>query len=254
MKTRDYSIFKDIDGNRKINTSHVDKLAEAIDRKNLLQYIPILCNEYMEVIDGQHRLSAAVKLGLEVHYEKVPGLRIEDVMQLNTNSKSWTLSDFIDSWIVLEKPDYQILKSFIQKYSINPSVAAQMLQGYSGMRFSGSISKLIKGGSFKVASQDFAEKIAEQMMKLRKYSADNLDPMKDRELISAIMRLNANRKFDFERLIAKIKLHDLTIEKRPSEKYYILHIEELYNFRNSIHQDLYKSTYEATIARPFKRG
>lgn len=245
-KTTNYEIFKDIHGNRKINKGHVSKLVEAIERKNLLEYFPILCNEDMEVIDGQHRLSAAMRLQTTIWYAIVPGLQIEDVMSINTNSKSWTMMDFINSWIVLDKPDYQVLLTYLETYKMNPSVAASILSGYTKFKSSGSdISKSIKSGDFKVASLHYAEKIATQLQALSKYTDDNLNPMKDREFIGCMMRLNANKHFDFDYLMSKLKLHDLSIEKRPSEKYYIILMEELYNFNNKKRKvELYVSSYE----------
>lgn len=248
MKTTDYGIFKDINGNRKINKGHVNKLVQAIDRKNLLDYFPILTNEHMEVIDGQHRLTAAMSLQVPISFEVVEGLRIEDVMSINTNSKSWSMMDFINSWIVLEKPDYQVLLDYIEKYGMNPTTAAGILSGYgkfkSGVGFN--ISALIKSGDFKVASLSYAEKIGDQLLKLKKYT--DFDPGKDREFIAAIMRLNTNKSYDPDHFLSKLKLHDLTIEKRPSEKYYIILIEELYNFRNSVKTtELYVSSYEGSL-------
>lgn len=247
--TTDYGIFKNIDGNRKVNKSHVSRLVQTIERKNLLEYFPILCNEDMEVIDGQHRLSAAIQLKLSVPYAKVNGLRIEDVMEINTNSKSWTMIDFINSWIALGHSDYMILKNFIETHNINPSTSAAMLAGFQSFTGGSVQSKKVRDGSFKVASLSYAEKIASQLHDLKKYCSENMSPFKDREFICALMRLNTNEDFDFERFLAKLKLHDLTIEKRANEKYYILEIEELYNFRNSIIQDLYKSSYEHSIVR-----
>lgn len=248
-KTRDYRIFKDISGNRKINKGHVNSLVQAIERKNLLEYFPVLCNEHMEVIDGQHRLSAAIQLGIEVPYAVVNGLRLEDVMEINTNSAGWKITDFIDSHIVTGKQDYVILKSFMERYGFNPTTAGSILVGFYNMRHGGSIGALIKSGEFKVASISYAEKIAGQLQKLGFYSDDNLNPMKDRELIMALMRLNANPDFSFDRLYSKMELHaGCRLEKRPSEKYYIIHIEELYNFKTSKSMvELYKSSYEHTL-------
>jgi hypothetical protein len=245
MKTTDYTMFRTINGNRKPNESHVSRLSRAIERKNLLPYYPILCNENMEIIDGQHRLAAAMRLGYEVHYEKIKGLRIEDVMEINTNSKSWTIRDFINSWIVLDKPDYRILRNFMEQYGLSPTIAATMLRGYSNMRGGGDTSKFIKSGDFKVASESFADTIARQIVALKECAEFN--PVVDRELIGALMRLSSNDAFEFPRLISKLKLHNLKLQKRPSEKYYILHIEELYNHHNSNITELYKSTYDATV-------
>jgi hypothetical protein len=38
--TKDFAIFKNITGNRQISPVHVEGLAAAIERKNLLEYFP----------------------------------------------------------------------------------------------------------------------------------------------------------------------------------------------------------------------
>lgn len=247
MKTRDYTIFKSINGNRKVNNNHVLRLSRAIERKNLLPYYPVLVNEGMEVIDGQHRLAAAIRLGYEVNYEKIRGLRIEDVMEINTNSKSWSINDFISSWIVLDKPDYRTLRDFVERYDINPTMAGVLLRGYGNIKGGGDMSRLIKSGDFKVASESQANTIATQLTELKQYAEFNV--LSDRELAAALIKLSHNGTFDFNRLISKLKLHSLKLEKRVNEKYYLLHIEELYNFHNSLITDLYKSTYELSAAK-----
>lgn len=249
MKTSRYEIFKDINGNRRVNSGHVNKLCEAIERRNLLPYFPVLVNEKYEVIDGQHRLAAAIKLNTDIHYEIVPGLAIEDVMQINISSKSWAIGDFIDSWIVLGKSDYMVLRRYIDKYGINPTVAAGILQGYMKFRTCFKISDVIKRGDFKVVSEEYAIKIAEQLTQLKRYTED-FNPTKDREFVAALMRLNANSEFKFDHLCNKLKYADQKIIKRDSEKYYVILLEELYNYHNSKNfTELYKSSYERDHAR-----
>lgn len=244
MKTSDYGIFRSIDGNRKINKGHVLRLAEAIERKNLLQYFPVLLNEDMEIIDGQHRLNAAMKLGYDVHYEVVPGLALKDVMSINTNSKSWTLVDFIDSYIELEKPDYTVLRDFMEYYHMGATLSAALLSGFASLRGGWNMSMAIREGNFKVGSLHQAETIANQVMELQKYSTFPLS--RDREFILALLKLNKNKSYDFGRLVAKLKMSGDKIEKRPSDKYYLIHIEELYNWGMSKNKtELYASSQSA---------
>lgn len=245
MKTNQYTIFRNINGNRKVNNNHVTRLVKAIERKNLLPYYPVLCNEHMEVIDGQHRLAAAMRLGYEIHYENIPGLRIEDVMEINTNSKGWSVNDFINSWIVLDKPDYRVLRDFISRYGIGATTSAAMLRGFSSMVGGGKIASVIKTGDFKVASEKLANTVATWLTSLKPYAEANV--MSDRPLILALMRLYSNPGFNFDRLVTKLKRHGRKLERRASDKYYVLHIEELYNFHSSISIELYKSTYDNQI-------
>ena len=53
-ETNDYEIFKILKGNRDINQNHVNKLVQSITEKDLR--IPIVVDNNMYVMDGQHRL------------------------------------------------------------------------------------------------------------------------------------------------------------------------------------------------------
>lgn len=247
MKTKDYSIFKDIRGNRKVDAGHVKRLAEAIERRNLLEFYPILLNERYEVVDGQHRLTAAIQLGIEVPYEVVAGLQLEDVMAINTNSKSWTLRDFIDSYITLGNEDYVELLAFCNAYQMSPIMAGSLLYGFSHLH-SGGTSKMIKQGEFKVRNRNVAKKIAEQANRLEKYCKD-VTPRQDRYLLEALVRVNNVPEFDFERLIAKLEIHEqLKIEKRGDVKYYVLQLEEIYNHNAKKDRvELYAASQKHTV-------
>lgn len=247
MQTTDYSIFRNIDGNRQVHQGHVDRLVEAIERQNLLPYFPVLLNENMEVIDGQHRLVAAARLGLPVHYEIVDGLRLQDVMSINTHSKGWSMTDFIDSYIELGYKDYEVLKDFTKRTGIGASLGAGLLMGWSslggsgGSNGGGATSRSVKEGRFHVGSYERADRIANQAIELSKYA--DFETRRDRRLITALLQLNNNKDFDFERLRAKIRLHNLRLERRPTSKYYLLHIEELYNWKSSTGKvELYASS------------
>lgn len=235
MTTKEYNKFKTILGNRTIVPAHVEGLCAAIERKNLLEYYPILINEKMEVIDGQHRLMAAAKLNLEVTYKVVNGLKLEDVMSVNTSSRSWSIMNFIDCYIQLDSPDYLRLKEFMDEHDLSPGIAAGLLQGfgYGG----GHISNVIKSGKFAVNTPDKAEKIANQLNQLKKHSVYQLKS--DRTFIKALWEVNDVKDFDFKRLIAKIEQSSAVLEKQHTLQQYLLQIEELYNFNAKIYVGIY---------------
>ena len=52
-ETRDYKAFSFITGNRNINKSHLEKLRKSM--MEMLIPIPIVVNEKLQIIDGQHR-------------------------------------------------------------------------------------------------------------------------------------------------------------------------------------------------------
>lgn len=123
LKTNDYSLFKSIMANREIDEKHVNRLAKSIARKNLLYIRPLIVNEKMQIIDGQHRLAAAKQIKATVHYIKVDGLTKSDISVINTAQKNWTRSDFINFYAMDGNAAYKQLAAFIDKYYwLSPSV------------------------------------------------------------------------------------------------------------------------------------
>jgi len=115
--TKDYSIFKQLEGNRQIYKNHVNKLVKAIkENPTLLRYVPILVNEELEVIDGQHRLEAAKKAKAEVYFYIEPDLKLSDTQVLNANQKSWGVMDYAKSFASLNNVDYLVYIEFRQQY------------------------------------------------------------------------------------------------------------------------------------------
>jgi len=68
FQEKNLSRFRFSAENRPINERHLTRLVSAIKEKNLLQDFPILVSYDMVIIDGQHRLLAAQKLGLPIFY------------------------------------------------------------------------------------------------------------------------------------------------------------------------------------------
>lgn len=135
-KTKDYDSFKFIMSNREIDQHHVKRLTRSIQRKNLLFIRPLIVNDKMFVIDGQHRLAAAKVLKADVYYVKVPGLQKADIAVLNTAQKNWTRTDFINFYATEGNENYKQLAAFIDKYYwLSPSAIIKIASGDpSGLR------------------------------------------------------------------------------------------------------------------------
>jgi hypothetical protein len=107
LSTTDYPIFKTITGNRAINKEHIEKIATSIQEKNLLPVRPIVVNDKMEVIDGQHRLAAAELIKVPIYYVVANGLDYEDIASLNSASKNWTTADYVRMYDLQGYPEYK---------------------------------------------------------------------------------------------------------------------------------------------------
>src|SRR5580693_9488423 len=95
-KTKNYELFLKHDSNRELVENNVTKIMKSIETRNLLEFRPILVNEKMQIIDGQHRLEAAKRLGIEVYYQIMKKPPAETMLLLNTNQKRWTTNDYLN--------------------------------------------------------------------------------------------------------------------------------------------------------------
>lgn len=247
-KTDDYTIFKNILGNRSVSNSHVSHLASAIKRKNLLEYYPLLLNDNMEVIDGQHRLLAASGVGVPVYYSVVPGLKLEDVMSINTHSKKWGAQDFVDSYIQLGNHHYEVLNNFAKNHGLSIGSSALMLSGRvtsANIRGGGRLGDDIRSGKFEVMAQVQAERLARALDDIQPFS--NFPVKVDRNFIQALRLLDRNPVFDMEKLMSKLQIHDRKIERRVNPRYYLLQLEDIYNFKSSNRVELYASSQSNSV-------
>lgn len=129
--TNDYSIFKTVKGNRKIYPKHVANLMSSILKKNMLAENPILVNESMEIIDGQHRLQAAKGLSIPIYYLILDAGKLAEVQQLNSYTRTWMTQDYLDSYISTGSPKYIELKEFLNEYGFSIEAGFNLLFGDS---------------------------------------------------------------------------------------------------------------------------
>ena len=133
-KTLDYSMFKKHPRNRPIDEANIRKIMHSIGRENLLKRRPIEVNENFEVMDGQHRLEVANRLGLEVYYEIKEDMLAHHICLLNDNQKGWNKDDYLHYQASGGNENYIQLQSFINhhKFPLTRALIALGLGGGGG--------------------------------------------------------------------------------------------------------------------------
>lgn len=93
--------------NRPISDKKVARLVKAIRKRNLLRDYPILVDRELNVIDGQHRLSAAKALGVPVYYRFAQeSTTVADVALANQNTSTWSWSDYLAYFVSQNHVEY----------------------------------------------------------------------------------------------------------------------------------------------------
>lgn len=231
--TDDYGKFKFIKGNRKIIESHVNSLMRAMKKNDL--FTPIVVNDKLEVLDGQHRLEARKRLGFIVPYITVRDVGLEHIQELNCNQKGWVVNDYTDSYIELGKKDYEVYKWFRQKFGFSHSVSLTLLcDEYDNYSTSGvdnakhrSLSAEFKQGDFKVGNLEKAKATAEAILKFKvHYKGVNR-----RAFVAAMLFLLTRKNFDIDYFYKKLENNPIYIKDVITADNYVDQIEELYNYK-----------------------
>lgn len=223
METRNYELFKSMQGNREINPLHVKRLTASMSENYL--FSPLIVNEKMEIIDGQHRLAAASSLSLPIYYIVIEGYGLREVQILNVNSKTWKIDDFLSGYCDMNIEDYKRYKWFLEKYKFGHNVTMAMLLGLRER--SNEAGKVFNQGEFKIESLEKAVDFAEKIYRIEPY----FEEFKRREFIFSIMSLMNNPEFNFDEFLRKLSLQPTKLKVGATYKQYKDMIEEIYNHK-----------------------
>ena len=224
QKTNNYNQFKFIDTNRELYHPHVENLVKSIGRRNLLRYIPILVDKNMKVLDGQHRLMAAKKLGVDVHYLVIDDLTMEDIILLNVNHRRWGTVDYLNYYLKQGLKDYQILADFSKKHGVSPRLSMIVLSSGYG---SDSSYAVFKSGLFKVIDLEKAEDVISKLFAIRRFM--EVTSLNDRELVQATRTIV--KKGYFAQLIENIQESGVKVVRSNSTREYLRQFELFLNRR-----------------------
>jgi hypothetical protein len=224
-KTTDYASFKTVKGNRLLNQEHYKHLLSAVNRKNLLSLNPIIVNEEMQVIDGQHRLEVAKALNVPVYYVVGDDLDIEDVIMFNTAVKGWKIDDYAQTFVQLGYEDYIKLAQFKNKWHISTSNSIAILSSET-KRIKEAGYKKFKQGQFEIVDYDWANEFARRLHDVVPFTSENT--WKDREFIQALS-LIYDKGVDHDTLVDRLQRYGQPMYRRATMTEYLRLFEDIYN-------------------------
>lgn len=220
-KTKEYDKFYLIEGNRNVKEKHVERLVKSMTEEQCMA--PIQVNDKMEIIDGQHRFQACMRLKLPVYYYIVKGANLQTVQRLNSNTDNWKTDDYVKSYEELGINDYKIYREFAQAYGLSHRINVLLLSGDMGNEMA---SEKFNSGQFRIKNMDEAARIAGIITQTGEYYPG----YKRRNWAYAILACMKNKKFDIKRFLHKCALQRKKLVDCGNTEGYIEVIEEVYNY------------------------
>lgn len=221
LKTDDYKIFKDVSSNRDIDRLHVRKLIRSIREKNLLALNPIIVNEKMEVLDGQHRLEAAKQLKVEIYYVVSNEIHHDDISKLNSNKKNWALMDYINYFTVKGVKEFKELSRLINEFpDYPPSFLIAVVSGDGSKQ-----RQNILNGHLEMDGLSEARTILGYIADFAKY----FDCCNNSRFLEAVLFLCNTGLYDHEVMMSKLQKNPGALIPCANKKQYIKLLQDIYN-------------------------
>jgi len=220
--TKNYEIFKKLNGNRDISNSHVKKLVDSFKNKYLFTHINV--NQNLEVKDGQHRLEALKILGLPIYFIVTNGANLDDIKTIQI-AKQWVKRDTAHRYAVTGNYNYQLFLDFLDEFKFGESITTQILEdnryGDSGIGVDS-----FNDGHFVVKNYEQSKKYARMFKDFDFYKQHNV-----RSFMVAMMRAFKHPSYNHNKMVGAVSSH---IHKFPSvrvEVFLFLElIQKTYNF------------------------
>lgn len=227
-KTKDYSKFKTITGNRSVDERRINRIMKSIEAVGI-RMVPIVVNSRFEVIDGQGRLAALKKLGRPVLYVMDRDAGIEECRWLNIGCENWKNPDWIKSYAERGVSEYEILYRLFNEFkgvlSLNIICAAA-----KGLHGRVATQENIRGGKFKIVFSE--EEIRDKLQYLAKFvpKVKQLGGKADEFYLALLFAID-QKGVDRKRLFDKFLTIDVEAERglRGSVLGNVRMINEFYN-------------------------
>jgi hypothetical protein len=224
QESLDYDKFSFLPNNRDIDPKLKESLKQAmIDFPVISRMLPLIVNEKLQIIDGQHRYVAAQELGYPIIYIVIPGIGIEVARSMNIVGKHWSPVDYAESYAKEGNRNYQIYLECRDEYGLPHNVTIVALAGGQNK----GVNTPFKQGKFEVFDEERA-----RLWLGRLIEVDSLVPI---PMISAfayaLIQCFKNDSFNYAVFRKKLALPagSALVRQYATIRDYILMVEDIYN-------------------------
>lgn len=229
-KTDDLSIFGNVEGNRILNLKHVKRICDSISVYGM-KCNPILVNENMKVIDGQHRLQAAKDTNTFIYYIIVNGYNLNEVHTLNLNQKNWSKKDFMNGYAKKGILPYMKLQKFQKSnddFTLSVCIAFCNNTTDNSHNRLGENLEVFEDGTWKGRDFELAQEWANKIRMIKPYYVN----YNRSSFVATMIGLLNNNKFDFNQFINKLQIQPIALVDCPNRTQYKTLIEDIYNYKS----------------------
>lgn len=238
-ETKNYDKFVFYEWNRDIQQSTLNKIHKSV-MEHGWKIEPIIVNEEMGIIDGQHRFTYAKEHQLPIYYVIIKGLTKDDCQIMNSVRTSWKTTDYINFYAIQGNQNYSnlmILDTTYKDFNLGVIVYAT-----SGKLAGGSSTGLIMNGEYVCNKKQYntAIEVLDYLSNISNY----IKQIKGRktQLCQAIIFCIGLEKTDKDRLARKIGENCNSINPPVDFETALQELERIYNYKLQKENQIYFTT------------
>ena len=230
QESTDYSKFSFLVDNRQTARTHINKLKDAIQRNpEILEVQPILVNEKLEIIDGQHRFVAASELGLPISYTLVKGLNINTAREMNVLQRRWHMDDYAMSYAKAGDLNYKAYNEYRREH---PGISGSLLITIMASSESGHPTTDFRSGKFVIKrEQADIEWLLAELEHIKEITNGEI-PL-SRAFVQALTKCIDNADFIYDTFLANLRTKPESFHRTSVVRDSLRMIEDIYNFKKS---------------------
>ena len=233
--TKKYNIFNISEINRSVKANNVNVIKNSILSEG--QQKPIVVDDKMFIIDGQHRYSALKELNLPIEFvlSTRSGVTMKDkmsVMESQNTSFSWSTTEKLELRSKIDD-NYLRLKNLVDEYGFSISTTCDILWNKYTVLQKKNTSNANYQTGFKentmVVSEEMIDESNRRFFNFKKlYQINKI--FSSSPVVRLIISLCDNQKLDINKLILKAENHKNRIENLYDSNNKFDFIDKLYNF------------------------
>lgn len=166
--------------NRVVNENHVSKLMKSLVHSEFSIMPPIMLNQATNhIIDGQHRLEAYLRLveagvlpestTIEVYCIDLPeSSELDEIIRANTNSKNWSVDDYIGCHARAGKEDYKKLFEWCKDHELTSNNGKPKYKYGGAILLGHTCYNELKNGTFTATDEQYerAEQVHAELLEI----------------------------------------------------------------------------------------
>lgn len=219
--TYNYEQFTFLNGNRNINKCNLKNIEKSFKREQVI--VPIIVNQNLEIIDGQHRFLICQENNYPLYYIIVQDAGLKQCEIINTAGRKWNNDDYLESYCDQGNKHYIILKQFAEKHGLSAAIARTFLE-FSA--YSHNSAQIFAEGNFIVKDLSKSERYYDQYQDFHA-----CEPFKHTGFIRVLMSVFNTPIYNHERMVQKLKHSAYKIKIRSFHYEYKELLTDVYNYK-----------------------